>query len=138
EPFPTLGNASAVTTFQSIGLYWKAMGGSTSTACTVQFRKAGAYAWKSGLDLWFDARNGEYRGSLVQLSAGTDYQVKLALAGTSTAAQLTAKTWSENFPIGQTVTLPSSSSATVEITTGGSATGYVLYAPAANSTATID
>ena len=58
---------SAVSTFHSIGLYWSPAGGGESNAARVEFRAAGSAGWRRGLDLWFDARNGEYRGSLVEL-----------------------------------------------------------------------
>ena len=48
------------------------------------------------------------------------------------------KTWSEELPIGKTITLPVQSSDTLKIDEGGSPTGYVLYAPAPGATATID
>src|SRR5438067_6807956 len=58
-PFPSAGGASAITTFNSIGLYWSPSSGSTSATCSVRFRRAGDCDWRDGLDLWFDARNGE-------------------------------------------------------------------------------
>ena len=71
---------SAVSTFHSIGLYWSPAGGAESNAARVEFRRqASADAWRQGLDLWFDARNSEYRGSLVELEPGTAYEVKLTL-----------------------------------------------------------
>jgi len=102
----TLAAVSAVPTFQSLGLYWSPQGGSASIPAQVQYRKTGSLNWKSGLNLWFDARNGEYRGSLVQLDSGTQYEVKLTLGSTSVSTTLTASTWNETFPIGNTVTLP--------------------------------
>ena len=77
-----LAAPSAVSTFHSIGLYWSPQGGADSNAARVEFRKHGsADAWRQGLELWFDARNGEYRGSLVELEPGTAYEVKLTLLG---------------------------------------------------------
>src|SRR6478672_846238 len=82
----------AVTTFESIGIYWTPPSNPGPAGCAIQFRKAGDAAWRDGLPLWFDARNGECRGSLVQLDPGTKYEIQLA------GAQLTAQTWSERFP----------------------------------------
>lgn len=137
EPFPALGTATAVATFHSLGLYWKPADGAATRTCSVQFRRAGATAWRRGLDLWFDARSGEYRGSLVQLEPGTAWQVKLSLSDGASTAQLTASTWSETFPIARTIVLPASSSATLEITESGSPSGYLLYT-AAPGGSTID
>ena len=44
-----------------------------------------------------------YRGSIVHLQSATAYEVELTLAGTQTSAKLTASTWSEEFPAGETV-----------------------------------
>src|SRR5438309_9691654 len=66
----TVGGATAVATFHSIGLYWAPAGGSASRQCNVQYRRLTATnfeTWKTGYPLWFDGRNGEYRGSLVLL-----------------------------------------------------------------------
>lgn len=140
EPFPTAGGATAIVTFESIGLYWSPAGGAAGRACSVQYRVAGDVPWKQGLDLWFDARNGEYRGSLVLLRPGTSYQVKLSLTGATTEATLTARTWSEAFPIGATVALPTTSSATLQLgpAQSGTAAGYRLYTFAPGGSATLD
>jgi cysteine-rich repeat protein len=139
ELVPDAGGATAVATFHSIGLYWAPTDRSSSRACKVQYRPAGATQWKQGFDLWYDARNGgQYRGSLVQLQPGTLYEVSLSLDGTSTTSTLSKSTWSESFPVAQTITLPQSSSQTLTITQSGSPSGYVLYTAAPGSTATID
>ncbi|MFL5309866.1 MAG: Ig-like domain-containing protein [Myxococcales bacterium] len=108
---PSLGTASewdAVPTFQSIGLYWAPAGRGAGVAAQVWFKEAGTpeSSYRQGLDLWFDDRNSEYRGSLVELKPGTTYDIKLALstgltkilntAGDNPAARTT---WSETFPV---------------------------------------
>ena len=142
EPFPTTGTATGVPTFESIGFYWKPSGGSVTQPCAIQYRVAGNIGWKSGLELWFDKRDGEYRGSLVLLKANTTYQVKLSLPGTAspTVSTLTVKTWDEAFPVGRTVTLPATSSARLDLTAAqsGTANGYALYTVGASGSAIID
>src|SRR4051812_10035013 len=59
-------NLRAVPTYESVGLYFVSPG--TSAGCKVQFRVAGTSAWTQGLDLWFDGRDNECRGSLVNLA----------------------------------------------------------------------
>ncbi|HYX63570.1 MAG TPA: Ig-like domain-containing protein, partial [Burkholderiales bacterium] len=120
---PAGGNA--VTTFHSAGLYWTPPSNPGSAGCIVQFRKQGDSTWRQGLNLWYDSRNSECRGSLVDLTPGTTYDVQLGV-GSTYAVQTSATTWSEQFPIAQTVTV-SSQSSTLNITQGGSASGYVLY-----------
>src|SRR5688572_22136215 len=97
-----------VPTFQSIGLYWGPEGGSEARAVAVQFREKGNASWREGLPLWFDARNAEYRGSIVELKSGTTYEIRLTLQG-GAAESVTARTWSEELRIKKTVQVPTGS-----------------------------
>jgi hypothetical protein len=111
-----------VPTFESIGLYWKPAHDPGAEGCPVRYRKQGAREWRYGLALWFDARNGECRGSLVHLEPGTAYEIALG------EARVRAATWSEEFPISEVVTLPAGSlKETYFIRRGGRPDGYVLY-----------
>jgi acetyl esterase/lipase len=145
-----LAAVQAVPTFHSLGLYWSDSGGSKETVCEVRYRKAGTTPWRSGYPLWFDARSGvgagtdaerpanEYRGSLVQLDPGTTYEIELSLRGTDKKESLRATTWSENFHIAKTITLPPASNETLVLTESGSPSGYILYTGAAGTKATLD
>src|SRR3954464_15848460 len=86
----------AVPTFESIGLYLTPASAPASGGCPVRFRKAGDTAWREGLALWYDARNRECRGSLVQLEPGAKYEIDLS------GKILSATTWSDRFPIAKT------------------------------------
>src|SRR5436190_239905 len=68
---------SATPTYESAGIYWTNPGG--TAGCEIRFRKSTEASWRQGLALWYDARNAQCRGSLVQLDPGTDYQVELNL-----------------------------------------------------------
>ncbi len=127
----------AVSTFHSLGLYWAPLGGSATTAVEVRYRESGSGSFRNGHALWFDGETSGYSGSLVQLAPGTTYDVELTLLGGPTET-LQATTWSEVFPVGQTVFLPESSSTTLAITQGGSPNDYTLYTHAPGATATID
>ena len=128
----------AVTTFHSIGLYWTPGTVPSGAACKVQYRKVGDASFKPALDMWYDARNSECRGSIVQVQPNTSYEVQFALPGQSWSRGLVATTWNEQFPIAQTVTLPAGTQTQpLIITQGGSASGYVLYQAASTGT-TID
>jgi len=116
----------AVPTYESVGLYWSSPGATAATGCQVVYRNAGAVEWKQGLAMWFDARNNECRGSLVSLSPGTSYEVQLNLPGQAAAKVLTFTTWANQFPVARTVTV-GSGAATLNITEGGTASGYVVY-----------
>src|SRR3954468_10556302 len=109
----------AIATFESIGIYWTPPSDPGAAGCPIQFRKSGDSAWHHGLPLWFDARNGECRGSLVQLEPGTKYEIQLG------GNRFAASTWNERFPIARTVKV--NGAKMLRITEGGSASGYVLY-----------
>ena len=125
---------NAVPTFHSIGLYWKPTNGVGQPA-SVRFRRQGTTAWRDGLELWWDERNDEYRGSLVELESNKVYEIQLKLGAgtpwTDTSASCNSagagecaipatascteanstqctRTWSENFPVAadHTVTVP--------------------------------
>ena len=143
------GTVQTVSTFQSIGIYWSGSGGSNSIVCSVKYRAVGASAWSDGYPLWFDTRvhsandiagyqsvvlpGNQYRGSIVGLNAGTNYEIQLT-AGANTATT-TATTWAETstWPVSN-ITTVTASSAQLNITTSGTAGGYRLY----TGNATID
>lgn len=95
-----------VPTFESLGLYWSPIDAASGNICTVRYSEEGTSTWNEGFPLYFDESIGEYRGSLVHLKPETNYLVELTLSQTLTTAILTAKTWSEDFPIARTVHLP--------------------------------
>jgi hypothetical protein len=118
--FPALAAAAeprAVPTFESIGLYWAPP--APREGCPVRFRKAGDPAWRDGFPLWYDARNRECRGSLVQLEPGTRYEIDLS------GKPFFSTTWAERFPVARTVKVPDVSQ--LDITQGGRSDGYVVY-----------
>ena len=128
---------SAVPTFECVGLYWKTPGAGADKVCEVSYRATGDRDWRPALPLWFDARNEEYRGSIVQLRPATAYEIALQLKGTTTRSSVQVRTWSEAFPVGLTVALPVRSGQTLTITESGSPEGYVVYAPATNSASAV-
>jgi len=125
---PLAANAapSAVSTFHSIGLYWSPQGGSESNAARVEFRASGSAEWRQGLDLWFDARDGEYRGSLVELEPGTAYEVRIKLES-GPGESITAKTWSERFPVKRTVDVSGKKRVVIGLEDSGDEKGYVVF-----------
>lgn len=136
---PQSATPRAVSTFESIGLYWAPADGAEDKTCQVHYRITGEQAWREALPLWFDKRIGEYRGSIVQLRSGSRYEVRLDLAGTTTSAELKATTWSETFPIAKTVEVEDMKGKTLTVDQSGAADGYVLYTHRADAaTATLD
>jgi len=148
----------AVPTFHCIGLYWTAEEGAADNTCQVRYRKSGSQDWKDAMPLWFDGREmspvgrdgrgaektakweygGQYRGSIVNLEPGTEYEIELSLEKTRQKQSLKAMTWSEDFPVAKKVAV-SGSDKTLVIEQGGTANGYVVYThPEGQETAVID
>lgn len=133
----------AVPTFESIGLYWKpdvelalpALG------CEVEYREVSREVsetpWKSGFPLWYDTGDMECRGSLVNLRAGRQYEIRLTAAGSPTVS-LEASTWSDELPVARTIRLDEQSAVPLIVDQSGNESGYVVYEPQAGRTATID
>ena len=130
----------AIPTFHCIGLYWSPTGGTREKAVQVRYRRQGEPSWKDALPMRYNPIPGtdedlaDYRGSIVHLTPGTTYEIQLTLAGTDKAATLTAKTWNETFPLGETVHIASRDTH-LEINESGTPSAYRLYD---GSNATID
>jgi hypothetical protein len=118
-------NIKAVPTYEAVGLYWS-NAGAPPDGCKVQFRKQGDSAWTQGLNLWYDASSNQCRGSLVNLAPGTTYEAQLGLATGGFTKGITFTTWSNTIPVAQTIKVPSGST-TLNITAGGSPSGYIVY-----------
>src|SRR5687768_12471272 len=115
---------SAVPTYESVGLYWQSPGG--TSGCEVKYRKAGDAAWSNGLPLWYDARDGQCRGSIVGLTQNTAYEVQLNLPGQAASRGLSFQTWANAKPIAQTIAVPSGS-AQFNISQSGTPSGWIVY-----------
>jgi hypothetical protein len=122
----------AVPTFHCLGLYWSPAGGAADKAVQVRYRAKDATQWSEALPMRYnpivttEEDRADYRGSIVHLQPGTTYEVEMTLAGTSTSARLTASTWSENFPVGETVKVESRDVPYV-ITEGGKPGAWRVY-----------
>ncbi|MFH1377377.1 MAG: right-handed parallel beta-helix repeat-containing protein [Planctomycetota bacterium] len=121
----------AVPTFHCIGFYWSPDGGAADKRVLIQYRKAGAAKWLDGLPLIYrpipaPECKGDYRGSLVNLIPGAEYEIILTLDGTDERAVFKATTWSETFPIGSTVKV-NSQTETYTINRSGKPDAYVLF-----------
>lgn len=122
----------AIPTFHCLGLYWSPVGGAADKLVEVRYRAVGSEAWSEGLPMRYNPIPGtdedlaDYRGSIVHLTPNTSYEVQLTLTGTPTTATLTAKTWSETFPVGETVRVGDRSEP-LAITESGTPEAYKIY-----------
>src|SRR5258706_13422097 len=117
-------NTIAIPTYESVGLTWQSPGG--TAGCEVKYRVNGQSAWSAGLAMWYDARDGQCRGSLVSLAPSTWYQVEFNVPGQAATRGLVFRTWSNTYPVAKTIAVASTSS-TLNVAEGGSSTGYVVY-----------
>jgi hypothetical protein len=76
---PAAENARAVPTFESLGLYYDRA--PAPDGCRVSYRAAGVAEWRAGYPLVYDAREKQYRGSLVLLKPDTSYDIRLEAGG---------------------------------------------------------
>ena len=129
---------TAIPTFHCLGLYWSPPGGAAGRDVQVRYRRQGDSQWKEALPMRYNPIPGtdedlaDYRGSIVNLRPATTYDIQLTLRaanreqGTPTTATLTARTWSEDFPVGQTVRVTDRDTP-LQIKESGSPGAYRLY-----------
>lgn len=130
---PQVGSVPLVIpTFHCLGLYWSPTGGAADKEVLVRYRKQGEPAWSAGLPMRYNPIAGtdedltDYRGSIVHLAPATTYEVELTLSGTTVTAICQGTTWSEDFPVGETVAL-SDRDTPLAITESGTARAYRVY-----------
>ncbi len=118
----TRQNLYIITTFECAGMYWKVDEGGP---CNVKYKEKSENTWRDGLDLVYDARDGEYRGSIVGLKPNTGYQVELS--NSKSRAHLDFITRSDQFPVGRITLIPEGiSGASIVITESGTPDAYHL------------
>jgi hypothetical protein len=128
-------DAWAVPTFESAGLYYNRP--SPSAKCSARYREAGGAKWRDAYPLVYDAREHQYRGSILGLKPDTPYEIQID-AG-SGPVDVRTRTWSETFPIGRTTELPGGvADKPLVIREGGSETAWHLATPAAGARYTSD
>ncbi|HXI00394.1 MAG TPA: right-handed parallel beta-helix repeat-containing protein [Sphingobacteriaceae bacterium] len=102
-----VGVPKTISTFETISLELPFKGdGNRDAYCDVKFRKKGDANWRDGLRLFNDYITDEkgFRGSIVLLQPDTDYDIRLIyndVDGGSGEKTMSAKTWSERFPVGK-------------------------------------
>lgn len=135
-PLPEAERLYAVTTFESVGIYYR-VDSERLGECGVSFRKSGDPQWKDSLPLWFDLRDKEYRGSIVGLASDTEYEILLSCGDRPRSLQ--ARTRSEVFRTGRTTYLkPGVLSETIYIREPGQPDSWHVVMPESGSKTTVD
>ncbi len=132
EDLPSGGAPLAIPTFHCLGLYWSPAGGAADKEVLVRYRRQGISPWKQALPMRYnpipntDEDLADYRGSIVHLTPATTYEVQLTLAGGSATTSLNATTWSEQFPVGETIRVRDRG-IPLAITESGTSDAYRVY-----------
>jgi hypothetical protein len=122
----------AIPTFHCLGLYWSPEGGAANREVAVRYRRQGTTEWSEALPMRYhpipktDEDLADYRGSIVHLQPATTYEIQLTLTGTQTTTTLTATTWREDFPVGETVHVPARDTP-LRITESGTPDAWRVY-----------
>ncbi len=125
---------TARATYECLSLYWPH---EEAGECRVAYRRAGDTHDAPALPLVFDARDHEYRGSIVGLAPDTPYDIALTLQDVTT--RITARTRSDRFPVGETTALPAGDSADgITIKKSGTPEAYHLVTVPNGGRSTID
>ena len=90
---PGGGGVMLVPTFHCIGVYWSPDGGGADRDVLVKYRPAGRKEWRMGLPLRHHPVDtpeckADYRGSLVNLTPGTSYDIVLDSGGDRAAGRV--------------------------------------------------
>ncbi len=120
-----------VPTFHCIGIYWSPAEGGAAHRVLVKYRRRGQQQWHAGLPLRYHPVEtpeckADYRGSLVNLTPGTTYDIALTLEGSSRHVECQGTTWSEEFPVSSVVKV-SDRDTTLGVNESGQPNAYVLY-----------
>jgi hypothetical protein len=121
-----------VATFECISIYYRA---AQNGDCQVHYRTTSDDSWQQALDLVYDERDQEYRGSIVGLTSGTSYDIRLQNASTEILSKTT--TLSEDFPVGETTNIASGIEPLI-INRSGTPDAYHLFTPVEATRAAID
>jgi len=123
--------ATTVSTFECISVYWSPDNGSAEKNVLVRFRISGTNEWHEGLPIRYDPIEGtdldkaDYRGSIVNLKTDTEYEIELSLEGTAEITTITASTWTDNFPVAKIIK-PGNLSSQYNVNESGTPNGYIL------------
>ena len=115
-------NPYIISTYECAGLYWKT---AQAGSCAIRYREKSQKEWSTGLDLVYDNRDGEYRGSIIALKPNTSYQAELT-AG-KTIKVIDFNTRNDSFPVGKITILKAGEyDSTVIINESGTPEAYHL------------
>ncbi len=94
------GEIALVPTYENIGVYCDYEEDIDGAESDVFYREKGSTEWIQAYDLFADKRLNQFRGSIVGLTPGKNYEVKLSVKGKKNADYIAETTmWSDEVPI---------------------------------------
>ncbi len=115
-------NVLIAPTYECAGIYWKTKEAGT---CKITYKAKSETEWKKGLDLMYEKRAGEYRGSIVDLKPNTSYELELESGNEKTSSAFVTR--NDNFLIGKVTELPEGETdKPIRITESGTPEAYHL------------
>ena len=120
--FSPAQDPSVVPTYECAGIYWKIP---EDGSCSIRYKEKSQKDWKKGLDLVYDSRDSEYRGSIIGCKPGTPYHAELASGNNRKVFDFITR--NDKFPVGKTTFLKAGETdSTVFITESGTPDAYHL------------
>lgn len=121
----------AIPTFHCASVYWSPSGGSFNKDVLIQYRVIGQKKWQKGLSMRYNPvtspeTKGDYRGSIVNLTPNTLYEISVKLEQSSENATFQVKTLNENFPVSRTIRIKDHNKS-LTIDQSGTENGYIVY-----------
>lgn len=120
-------------TFHCISVYWTPENESDNKNVLVRYRIMGSTAWLTALPIKYsDVKHTEvkatYRGSIVNLTPNTLYEILLLLENSTESVSMKQKTMNEIFPVGKVTVIKSRNTTyTIPATGSGTAGAYHVY-----------
>ena len=104
--FTHANNIGLYPTFESCGVYVPC---DTVGECHVWFRRNGSASWEESIAPFYDAREREYRTSIVRLEESTTYDIEVCLKTASGVSNFVSSftTWSSEPPIARVLNISS-------------------------------
>ena len=132
---PPPGELRVRATFCSCG--WRWTSGEKIEGLVAEYRKVGTDEWKRGLPPEYFAETKEYRGSIIYLEEGTEYEVRVKVKGEGeegnttvhlTPSPQTFRTWKSDVPVAKTIEIdPATFKSPYSIKEKGTPDGWIRY-----------
>lgn len=124
--------------YHSTSYYYDIPEGHEPENIQIAYRQTGSLKWQEALTPYWSHADRRLRGSIINLSENTKYELRLQYHGIKPVIRH-FKTWADKVPTGRHVNLSQSATdKTIKIRTKGTPNAYVRYTAPANTVITAD